>query len=69
MRIIASGLARGLVAATMLASLLAPASAWAHSAAEAAPAEVGAVAELAAAPPGDLDGVLLWPSPPLSRSG
>ena len=59
MRIIASGLARGLVAATMLASLLAPASAWAHPAAPAAPAEAGPVAELAAAPPGDLDGVLL----------
>jgi hypothetical protein len=59
MRVIAAGLARVLVAATMLASLLAPASAWAHRAAPAAQAEAGPVAELAAAPRGDLDGLLL----------
>ena len=50
---------RVLVTATLVASLLAPVSAWAHRAAPVAPAEAGSVAELAAAPPGDLDGLLL----------
>jgi hypothetical protein len=59
MRIPAIGLLRVLGAVTLLTSLLAPASAGAHGAPGEAEALAGPVAELAAAPPGGLDGLLL----------